>query len=433
MFKLEFNNSYFEQSKSVCHDIINLHRSITGKGIDDAFTHLKNFIDCNIHEYKSGTKCLDWIIPSSWEFNTLKVVNITTGKDFITFDHPLRVASHSKSFHGIISGSNLKKRCSFAGQVINALPHQYLYYNDDWRLSVTQDEYRSIVESDDYLVDLNTTLYDSTLKIAESNSKDSNSPTFAFLSHLCHPAQFNDGLVGVLTNIYLHKLITDQKTRYNYKFLFMPETIGSIAYCSNTSNLSNILSCIFTEMTALSSTLHLQRSNDDNDFINNYAILASKCLQLNMKSSPFLGVIRNDEKVFNSPGIEIPSISITRALGRQFKNHPFKNYHTSFDTMENANFNKLIEALLLLQKIIEIIENDYVIERKFSGIPMLSRHGLFYSPKENRSMYNLTEKIAMSLDKPLKISDIAIKLDENFETVYSVLSSWKSKDLVTFI
>ena len=212
----------------------------------------------------------------------------------------------------------------------------------------------------------------------------------------------------------------------------MPETIGSHAYCSLNGSYKNGVMALFTEMTALDAPLHIQMSEDETDLVNIYLKLAAKSTGFISKFSPFLSVIRNDEKVFGAPGIEIPSASLTRALGRDFKDHPYKNYHTSEDTIENANIEMLKEAIIFLQNFLTIIESDKITHRKFTGIPMLSRHDLFYNPISHREMYDLQEKLVWQLKDPKPISKIAIDLHANYFDILDILTKWERKKLVKF-
>jgi aminopeptidase-like protein len=251
---------------------------------------------------------------------------------------------------------------------------------------------------------------------------------------MCHPAQFNDGLVGVLVNVYLAKWLNkySENRTYTYKFLFMPETIGSHAYCSNKDNFKNSVMAVFTEMLALDAPLHIQMSESEDDLVNVYLRLAAKSSAYMARFSPYLGVIRNDEKVFGAPGIEVPSASVTRALGREYSDHPYTSYHTSEDNVENSNIEGLKEALSYLQVFISIMEEDRLVERQFDGIPMLSRHDLFFNPQTHRNMYDLQEKMVWQLKRPKAISRIAEDLDADFFDILDLLSRWEAKKLVKF-
>ena len=55
-----------------------------------------------------------------------------------------------------------------------------------------------------------------------------------FSSYVCHPSMANNELSGpILLNAILKNLKENyKKTYYTYRFVLMPETIGSIAYIS---------------------------------------------------------------------------------------------------------------------------------------------------------------------------------------------------------
>lgn len=424
----------FETSLAFAKKIFPYHKSVTGEGIDNAFKDLKEEIGCDVHEFKTGTEILGWQVPKSWKCSSLSIKNLDNGDIIATLDHPLRVASHSDAVKKKMIGAELKKNIALSAKVPDSLSHQYIYYSDGWRISLTEKEFAKIDDSSFYFVDLQSEVYDGSLKVAELIKKGSSPLEMFFLSHICHPAQFNDGLVGVMANVYLSKWIDRniEDNFFTYKFLSLPETIGSHAYCSLDGVYKNGVMALFTEMTALDSPLHIQMSENESDLINIYLRLAAVSTNYESKFSPFLSVIRNDEKVFGAPGIELPSASVTRALGRDYENHPYLNYHTSEDTIENANIEMLKEALIYLQHFIQIMELDRVVHRNFTGIPMLSRNNLFFNPDTHREMYDLQEQLVWQLKKPKSISKIAVDLDSNFFDILDLLTKWEEQKLVKF-
>jgi aminopeptidase-like protein len=51
-----------------------------------------------------------------------------------------------------------------------------------------------------------------------------------FSCHICHPSLCNDNLSGVTVAVTLAKLLATVSLRYSYRFLFIPGTIGAIAW-----------------------------------------------------------------------------------------------------------------------------------------------------------------------------------------------------------
>lgn len=430
------DNDIFETALGVIEKIFPLHRSISGEGINRAFEYLDNAVDGRIIRYPTGEQVFDWVIPKDWvcedvSISALNEANECVG-EIVTFDHPLRVASHSCSVNEIINGKALKEKLVCSKKYPDNLSHRYIYYREDWSISVKQSEYEEIDDDRNYLVSIMAEKKDGDLKVHEFGLKGEKKETIFLLSHLCHPAQFNDGLIGVLLNLYLYNYIKKNyaQTKYTYKFLAFPETIGSHAYCSDPANIENALFAIFSEMTALDQPIHVQKSKNESDYVNSLIGLAAKDCGLEVKFSPFLKVIRNDEKVFNAPGIDIPAASITRAWGPGHQDHPYFGYHTDLDDIDSADLGKLKEVLSLYQAMIYILEKDCVVEKKFKGIPMLSRHDLFVDPLQDRHGYNIRESLVWELSENSKVSTIALNLGVSFSYLLDILIDWESEGLV---
>ena len=428
----ELDSESFDFALGFAREIFGLHKSVTGDGIDEAFSHLEAAIECRVDEFPSGSQVLDWVVPPSWKCSAVEVKCVATGRVLFALDHPLRVASHSNAFNGRLSGKELKTHCRTSEKHPNSLVHQYKYYDDEWALSLTQNELNQIDDESQYDVLLDSEHYSGSLKVAEKVIDGEKSAEVAFLSHMCHPAQFNDGLSGVLVNVYLYLWIKKNfpNPRFTYKLLFFPETVGSHAYCSKEENYKDIEMAIFTEMLALTSPLHIQMSEDESSYVTRALRAAAVGRFDSARFTEFLGVIRNDEKVFGSPGIDIPSASVTRAAGREYDHHPYSWYHTSLDTIENADILALQEAIEYLQRFIYVLETDKVLVRNFVGIPMLSRRGLFFDPTNFREKYNLQEKFAWQIRHGKSLTDIAVDLRCDYVELMELAMAWEKSGLV---
>jgi len=52
-------------------------------------------------------------------------------------------------------------------------------------------------------------------------------------TYLCHPSLGNDNLSGVVLLTFLASILKKRKLKYSYRFLFIPETIGALAWLSH--------------------------------------------------------------------------------------------------------------------------------------------------------------------------------------------------------
>jgi aminopeptidase-like protein len=222
--------------------------------------------------------------------------------------------------------------------------------------SLTDERYRVVIKTD---------FSYSTLKVGEVVVPGKSKECFVLCAHLCHPCMVNDDLAGVAVGIDVtRKLLKRKKLRYTYRFIILPETIGSAAYLSHNEDLiPKMIGGLFLEMLGTSHSHMLKPSLTADTQID-------KCINLVVKEhdpkswvGDFLKDILNDERMFNAPGIRVPMLSLSRILPRNRSESPYKEYHSSFDTPENADFQNLEDSRDLVLKIIDAVdalEEDHV-------------------------------------------------------------------------
>ncbi len=162
----------------------------------------------------------------------------------------------------------------------------------------------------------------------------------------------NNEISGLVVATYLAKWVKKQKLKYTYRFLFLPETIGSIAYLSKKKNLlikntiaGYVLTCIGDNR-----NYSLLESKEKNSLSN----IVAKFILKSMKRVKIFDWSKrgSDERQFCSPGIDLPVASIMRT-----KYGEYPEYHTSLDKIGKVvTKNGLQGGLSLAKKIIKHIE-----------------------------------------------------------------------------
>ena len=89
------------------------------------------------------------------------------------------------------------------------------------------------LKKQNYKILINSSLKPGTLNYGEILIKGKSKKEIFLSTYICHPSLANDNISGIVTTIYLAKWIESIKNRkYSYRIIYVPETIGSIAYLS---------------------------------------------------------------------------------------------------------------------------------------------------------------------------------------------------------
>ena len=342
--------------------------SICGKGNDEAIKVFKKYLNFKIHNFESGKSLNGWTIPHSWSLK--KGIILNQNKEII-FDAKKKnfgVPVLSKTFKGKILLKNLKKKI-FYSKYKNFAPYNWtnLYRKNfiDWGFCMNKKELSKIREKY-YFIDLVTKVEKSKMKVLEYTLKGRNKETIIINAHNCHPYQANDDISGCAVGIQLFKNLSKIKNRkFTYKLIIAPEILGPLFWLKKIGKQKKYLKyCILLKSIGNDNNLKLQHSSDQNSQIDIIGLEELNKLNINFKKGKFREIYGNDEIVFDAPGYNIKTISLTR--------FPFKEYHTDGDTPKRISEKKLQEILKLLQNIVNNFENHTRYKCNFDGVISLS-------------------------------------------------------------
>jgi aminopeptidase-like protein/aminoglycoside N3'-acetyltransferase len=411
-----------------------LPRDIVSEGYDTALQALATQVPMDIHEYPTGTECLTWLVPEKWTCRDARLETLDGQVLFCYRDHPLHCVSYSLPFDGIVTREELFQHLHTHPRLDDAIPFIFKYYERDWGLccsknlkdSLTEEKYRVVIDSEFSF---------GSLKVGECIARGASDQTFVLCAHLCHPAMVNDDLSGVVVGMQvMQELLKRSGLRYTYRFIILPETIGSVAYLSNHLQLvPKMVGGLFLEMLGLDNPHALQLSfTGDTEM--------DRCLSaVHTKSSPdawigaFRTVVGNDERQFNGPGIRVPMLSLSRVLRERSNGWPYyPQYHSSHDRPELASESRLDESRDLVLSMIEAIETNEVPVNLFQGELFCSRYGLhidaYSNPEGNRALFD----ILFLVDGTHSVSEIARLCGISIEAVRSVLEELRKRRLIAY-
>lgn len=400
-----------------------LNRSLANEGTDKAFEIIKEYVPLEIHEIPSDERVYTWTVPRRWHVEHAYIED-DGGERIIDFaENPLYLASYSDSYTGWVTKDELMRHVTTSIEMPDHIPFSYKYYERDWHVSMEFNRAKEL-SRERYYVDIKTSFEKEYMRVGEYTLPGRCDSIVLLVSNICHPFQANDSITGVATFVSLMTRLEKKERRYTYKLLICPETIGSLGYMSKFHAMIPRVKCgIFSEMTGIDRPIRLIKSRLGDSIIDRVAEYVVKRSGIPYEVCPFFSDPCNDEKVFNSPGIDIPTISLVR--------WPYKEYHTSADTPDILNYERIDEAETIILKILEIMEKDYVPIRKYDAYLCLSNYGLAkVLRKDDGSWSDMVGKVLFHLDNSKSLFDIASKSNMDFNEIYAFCEILKEKGLL---
>ena len=412
-----------------------LNRSITGNGVNQTLKILKSYNNkLKIIKFKSGKKVFDWTIPNEWEVHEAWIKD-ENGKKIINFeDNNLHLVGYSSPIKKKLLLKQFKDKLHFHKKQPDAIPYVTSYYKKDWGFCLTYKQLKKMDNKKKYEIFINSKLKKGFLNCAEIYLPGKSKKEILFSTYICHPSMANNELSGPILSIFLSQWLKSKKNRkWSYRFIFVPETIGSIAYLSkNFQKLKKnviggyVLTCLGDERSYSFLPSKFKYSISDK--------IARHVLKKNVKSYEEYSWLesRSDEIQFCSPGIDLPIASLMRT-----KYGEYPEYHTSLDTFGKVvTLNGLKGSLKLLKKIVNEFEiSDFPIAN-FKCEPQLGKKGLYPNLSKKNTIKLDTRLIQYFLsysDGQNSIIDIAKKCKVPYSKILKIEKILKKKKLISYL
>lgn len=428
---------------SLIQELWFLKRDIVSDDFDRALYRLAEEIlpECSeytagamkIHEVPTGEQCWTWKVPEKWTCHEAYLETLDGLRLVDVVAHPLHVVSYSLPFEGVVSRQELLKHLHVHPRLPDAIPFVFKYYERDWGLCASQI-LRDALQDEAYHVVIRTTFEPGTLKIGEVVIPGESDETFMLVAHLCHPAMVNDDLTGVIVGLEVARaLLSGPRPHYTYRLLFLPETIGSVAYLSRHEDLiPKMTGGLFLEMLGNDSPHALQGSFQPDSQADRCLVSALRGLDPQGYSAPYRTVISNDERQFNAPGVRVPMLSLSRVEPAGSPTRPYREYHSSLDTPAIIATERLEASRKIVLGLLQAWERNQYVTNRFKGEVFCSGYGIWIDYHLNPEGHHRLFEIMERCDGEHTVADIAVELDISFEAVWEVVNLLRDKELVSF-
>lgn len=335
------------------YDLFPMNRSLTGYGLRETFRYLIKYHlpEAQVKSVKSGKKVYDWTVPDEWEIFDAFVINAHGEKIINLKDNNLHVVSYSSTVDEVVTEAELLAHLHTLPKQPNKIPYRTSYYKKDWGFCCTQ----KLVNSDKFVgpfrvfIDSN---HNSSGKLEwlECVKHGSSEEEILISTYCCHPSLANDNLSGCILAVLLFEYLQTLNTKYTYRLLICPETIGAISFLSQ-ANTRLIKGGIVVTCVAGPDKISIKQGFDANHFINKAGHLAlKKHCGNDYITYPFVPD-GSDERQYSTPGFRIVTPSIHKS-----KYYEFKEYHTSGDDLEFISAIALQQTLEVYKSWMHLID-----------------------------------------------------------------------------
>jgi aminopeptidase-like protein len=347
-------------------------RSITGPGVRQTLDVLSNFIDLSITEIRTGTDVFDWTIPNEWSVKDAYIASID-GQRLIDFHaHSLHVLNYSAPFKGRVTMEELRPHLHTLPDQPDLIPYRTSYYNEKWGFCLSQKQLERLGDGP-FDVEIDSTLAPGSLSIAEAFIPGTSEEEILISAHMCHPSLANDNLSGIVIATALALRAQARPLRHGLRILFIPGTIGSIAWLAANEERTPLIAHGLV-LTGLGDkgALTYKMSRRGQSLIDKAATHVLAHRHPDNKVIPF-SPWGYDERQFCSPGFNLPVGRLSRTPHGEYP-----EYHTSGDNLSFISGEALGQALAAAEEIISIVDNNAIyLSTNPKGEPRLGKRGLY--------------------------------------------------------
>lgn len=423
-------NFYGNMMINLAKKLYPINRSITGKGVRASLDLIKKIIPLQKKYFKSGKKVFDWVIPQEWDISEAYILDLKNKKKIINFKkNNLHIVGYSHAVNKIITLSELKKHIHTFKKNKNAIPYVTSYYKKTWGFCISQNQLKKI-KNKKYQVVVKSSFKKGVMNYGETLFKGKYKKEIFFSTYICHPSMVNNELSGPVINTALIDYVKNLKNkRYSYRFVFVPETIGSIAYINqNLKKLQkNMLAGFIINCAGDDRDYSFVQTPQKNTFTDE--IMRSSFIGFKKKSIYEFKNRASDERQYCSPGVELPVCSFSRSKAGS---KTFPEYHTSLDNFNLVNQKGLEGSFEVFKNIIDGLELSAFPRAKNKCEPFLTKRKMYPSISKGyleKDLKNLLDILAYSNGKR-SIFQISLILNLDLKICLSIIKKLKANNLI---
>lgn len=396
-------------------------RSLSGPGVRQTLSILERELPGFTRgRFRTGDRAFDWTIPKEWSVKSARLVD-PVGRVVCDFNqNNLSLVGYSVPMRGKFPLEELQGHLHSLENQPDAVPYVTSYYRETWGFCLSHRTRSDLIDGL-YDVQIDTELKNGFLDYGELVVPGKSSREVLFSTYICHPSMANNELSGPVLATALARRLQELEPTYTYRFLFLPETVGSLAYLAENLDAMKkktlagfVLTCMGDERTFSYIPSRLGGTVADR-----LALQVLNAMDLEYVSYEWFDR-GSDERQFCAPGIDLPVCSVTRS-----KYGEYPEYHTDLDQLGTvvtaAGLQGSFDYFLGVVRTIESLRFPRV---TVAGEPQLGARGLYPQTSVYGGSYSNAKAIndALSMfDGSHSLQEVAARIKLDVEEVESVL------------
>jgi aminopeptidase-like protein len=352
-----------------------LLRSLTGEGVRQTHDILSEIIPLERIEIPSGSQIFDWQVPKEWVVRNAYLIDPNGNRILDVWENNLHLVNYSVPFQGELSLAELDEHLHTVPELPEAIPYVTSHYAPRWGFCLSQEQ-RNCLPEGTYKVFIDTDHIDGSMTLGEAVLPGEEKAEVLISTYTCHPSMANNELSGPLVTAFLYqRLAVLEHRRLTYRFIFLPETIGSLAYLTLRGDhlrehmtAGYVVTCVGD-----AGPYTYKRSRNGDTLADRAAIhVISQTDGIEKVFLDFVPDRGSDERQYCSPGFKLPVGSMTRTM---YSDYP--EYHTSLDNRDFISFDAMTETVDMYYRIMLALDQNVSYRSLMPfGEPQLGRRGL---------------------------------------------------------